>query len=93
MRGMNAYSQVNVSAVLAGDGWAGVEANSIHYNELVLIGASDSWRRDYNTALRLTEPGRIGAKWVVTRRFPLGETEKAIETSTDGEGIKVAVTP
>ena len=41
------------------DGWAEVEANLIHYNELVLSGASDSRRRDYDTALRLIESGRV----------------------------------
>ncbi len=93
MRGMNAYSRVNVSAGLAGDGRAGVEARLIRYNELVLTGASDPRRHDHNMALRLIESGRIGAKRVVTRRFPLGETEKAIETSIGGEGTQVTVTP
>ena len=85
--------RVNVFAGLAGNGWAEVEANLIHYNELVLTGASDSRRRDYDTALRLIESGRIDAMRMVTHRFPLQETEKAIETSAEGEGIKVAVMP
>jgi threonine dehydrogenase-like Zn-dependent dehydrogenase len=49
--------RVNVFAGLAGEGWAEVEANLVHYNELVLSGASDSRRRDYDTALRLIESG------------------------------------
>ena len=85
--------RINVFAGLAGDGWSEVEANLIHYNELVLTGASDSKRRDYDTALRLIESGRIDAERMVTHRFLLEETEKAIETSAGGEGIKVAVMP
>ena len=85
--------RVNVFAGLAGDGWAEVEANLIHYNELVVTGASDSLRRDYETALRLIESGSIDAKRMVTHRFPLRDTEKAIETSAAGDGIKVAVMP
>lgn len=85
--------RVNVFAGLAGEGWAEVEANRIHYNELVITGASDSRRRDYDTALRLIESGRIAAGRMVTHRFPLAQAEKAIETSADGEGIKVAVMP
>jgi L-iditol 2-dehydrogenase len=85
--------RVNVFAGLAGEGWAEVEANLIHYNELVLSGASDSRRRDYDTALRLIESGRIAAERMITHRFPLKEAEKAIETSAGGEGIKVAVMP
>jgi L-iditol 2-dehydrogenase len=85
--------RVNVFAGLAGEGWAEVEANLIHYNELVLSGASDSRRRDYDTALRLIESGRVAAERMITHRFPLKHAEKAIETSAGGEGIKVAVMP
>ena len=85
--------RINVFAGLAGDGWSEIEANLIHYNELILTGASDSKRRDYDTALRLIESGRIDAERMVTHRFPLSETEKAIETSAGGDGIKVAVMP
>lgn len=93
LRATRKGGRVNVFAGLAGDGWSEVEANLIHYNELVLTGASDSKRRDYDTALRLIESGRIDAEQMVTHRFPLEETEKAIETSAGGEGIKVAVMP
>ena len=85
--------RVNVFAGLAGEGWAEVEANLIHYNELVVTGASDSRRRDYATALRLIESGRVEVERMVTHRFPLEETVEAIETSAGGEGIKVAVVP
>ena len=93
LRATRKGGRVNVFAGLAGEGWSEVEANLIHYNELVLTGASDSRRRDYDTALRLIESRRIDAERMVTHRFPLKETEKAIETSAEGEGIKVAVMP
>ena len=85
--------RINVFAGLSGEGWAEVEANLIHYNELVLSGASDSRRSDYDVALRLIESGRIAAEMMVTHRFPLKDAEKAIETAAGGEGIKVAVLP
>ncbi len=85
--------RVNVFAGLAGDGWAEVEANLIHYNELVLTGASDSRRCDYDTALRLIETGSIDTKRMVTHRFPLIDAERAIEVSAAGEGVKVVVVP
>ena len=93
LRATRKGGRVNVFAGLAGDGWSEVEANLIHYNELVVTGASDSKRRDYDTALRLIESGLIDAEQMVTHRFPLKETEKAIETSAGGEGVKVAVMP
>ncbi len=85
--------RVNVFAGLSGEGWSEVEANLVHYNELVVTGASDSRRRDFDTALRLIETGRVEVEKMVTHRFPLPEAEKAIETSAGGEGIKVAVMP
>ena len=93
LRATRKGGRVNVFAGMAEDGWAEVEANLIHYNELVISGASDSRRRDYDTALRLIESGRIDAERMVTHRFPLKETEKAIETSAGDESIKVAVMP
>ena len=85
--------RINLFAGLAGEGWAEIEPNLVHYNELVLTGASDSRRRDYDTALRLIESGRVAAERMITHRFPLADAEEAIETSAGGEGVKVAVMP
>lgn len=85
--------RVNVFAGLAGDGWSEVEANLIHYNELVVTGASNSRRADYEKALRLIESGRIQVESMVTHRFPLSEAIEAIDKSASGDGIKVAVMP
>ncbi len=85
--------RVNVFAGLAGAGWAEVEANLIHYNELVVTGASGSRRRDFEMAVRLIESGRVRVDAMVTHRFPLREAVKAIEATADREGIKVAVMP
>lgn len=85
--------RVNVFAGLSGAGWAEVEANLIHYNELVLTGASDARRSDFEKAIRLIEGGRIDVQRMVTHRYPLRQTLEAIETSAGGEGIKVAVMP
>jgi L-iditol 2-dehydrogenase len=85
--------RVNVFAGLSGEGWAEVEANLIHYNQLEVGGAADAPRRDYASALRLIETGRIDAARMVTHRFPLASVVEAIETAGDGSGIKVAVLP
>ena len=83
--------RVNVFAGLAGAGWSEVEANLIHYNELVVTGASNSRRADYEKALRLIESGRVRTEPMVTHRFPLEEAVEAIDKSASGDGIKVAV--
>ena len=85
--------RVNVFAGLAGAGWSEVEANLIHYNELVVTGASNSRRADYEKALRLIESGRVRVEPMVTHRFPLEQAVEAIDKSAGGDGIKVAVMP
>ena len=85
--------RVNLFAGFAGEGLAEVEANLIHYNEIVVTGASDTRRADYETALRLMESGRVEVESMVTHRFPLREAAEAIEASARREGIKVAVVP
>lgn len=84
---------VNVFAGLAKQGWTEVEANLIHYNELVVTGSTDSRRADYETALRLIESGRIQVEPMLTHRYPLKSANEALETAASGEGIKVAVLP
>ena len=84
---------VNVFAGLAGAGWSEVEANLIHYNELILTGTSNSRRSDYEVAMRLIESGRVEVEKMLTHRFPLRNALEAIDKTASGEGIKVAVMP
>lgn len=85
--------RINVFAGLAGRGWAEVEANLIHYNELEVTGTTAARRSDYEIALRLIESGRIDVRPMVTDRFSLKETARAIARADSGEGLKVAVVP
>jgi L-iditol 2-dehydrogenase len=86
--------RINIFAGLSGQGWAQVEANLIHYNELEVTGTTAARRSDYEVALRLIESGRVDVKTMVTDRFPLQRASEAIaETMTGGEGLKVAVIP
>jgi L-iditol 2-dehydrogenase len=85
--------RVNVFAGLAGKGWAEVEANLIHYNELQVTGQTGTRRSDFETALELIESGRVDAHKMITHRFPLWDAAEAVETVSGGEGIKVAVMP
>jgi L-iditol 2-dehydrogenase len=86
--------RINIFAGLSGQGWAQVEANLIHYNELEVTGTTAARRADYEVALRLIESGRVDVKSMVTARFPLQRASEAIaETMTGGEGLKVAVIP
>ncbi len=85
--------RVNVFAGLADKGWAEVEANLIHYNELEVTGTSNSRRSDFETALRLIESGSIDVGSMITDRVPLGSANEAFDRAAAGEGLKVAVMP
>jgi L-iditol 2-dehydrogenase len=85
--------RINIFAGLAAQGWAEIEANLIHYNELEVTGTTDSRRSDYEVALRLIESNRIDVKPMVTHRFPLSSVNEALDKAASGEDIKVAVIP
>lgn len=85
--------QVNVFAGLSGQGWAEVEANLIHYNELRVTGQTGTRRLEFEKALKLVESGRVDTATMVTHRFALRDAAEAIETVSSGEGIKVAIMP
>ena len=85
--------QVNIFAGLSGEGWAEVEANLIHYNELRVTGQTGTRRLEFETALGLVESGRVDTEKMVTHRFALRDAAKAIETVSSGEGVKVAIMP
>ena len=86
--------RINIFAGLSGQGWAQVEANLIHYNELEVTGTTAARRSDYEVALRLIESGRVDVESMVTDRFPLQRASEAIaEAMTGAEGLKVAVIP
>ncbi len=85
--------RVNVFAGLKDKGWAEVEANLVHYKQIMLTGSANSRRSDYETALQLIESGKVDTASMVTHRFPLSAVIDAIDTVTTGEAIKVAVLP
>lgn len=85
--------KVNVFAGLSGEGWAEVEANLIHYNELQVTGQTGARRSDYEAALKLIESGHIETDKMITHRFGLRNTAEAIAQAYCNEGIKVAVIP
>jgi L-iditol 2-dehydrogenase len=93
MRLVRKGGRVNVFAGLSGEGWAEVEANLIHYNQLDVSGTTDAPRRDFGAALRLIESGRIEAARMITHRFPLTSVADALDAAGSGMGIKVAVLP
>jgi L-iditol 2-dehydrogenase len=85
--------RVNIFAGLAGKGWAEVEANLIHYRQLMVTGSSDVRRSDYEAALELITSERVDTASLVTHRFPLEDVAGAFATAAGREAVKVAVLP
>jgi L-iditol 2-dehydrogenase len=84
---------INIFAGLSGKGWAEVEANLIHYRQLLVTGSSDLRRSDYETALALITSGRIDTASMVTHRFPLQAVDEAFAAAAGREAVKVAIVP
>ncbi len=71
----------------------GVDVNVIHYNELVVVGASSLQRRDLKTAVNLIASGAVDVRQLVTKVFPLEQISEAFELAESGGAIKVIVKP
>ena len=71
----------------------GVDVNVIHYNELVVVGASSLQRRDLKTAINLIASGSVHVKQLITKVFPLDQIAEAFDLAESGGAIKVVVKP
>ena len=86
--------RVNAFAGFPKDGTAAeIDPNVVHYKQVVLTGSANSRRRDYATALRLIEDGRIDTAAMVTHRFGLPDVRDALGKVGADDAIKIAVMP
>ncbi|MDA8440523.1 MAG: zinc-binding dehydrogenase, partial [Propionibacterium sp.] len=72
---------------------AEVDANLIHYNELIVTGGSNARRADVVRAVDLLSAGVIDAESLVTNQVPLSRFEEAIALVSGRTGVKTAVVP
>jgi L-iditol 2-dehydrogenase len=68
-------------------------ANSIHYKELYVGGASSSLARQNREALELIAAGYVHAERYITHTFPLEQINVAFETVERRSAIKVVIHP
>lgn len=70
-----------------------VDVNLIHYNEIMVVGASALQRRDMKTSVSLIESGAVDVEKLVTATYPLAQIEEAFRKAESGEAIKVVLVP
>lgn len=85
--------RVNLFAGYSGSGETTLEANLIHYGELIVTGTNACTREDFRQALHLLSGGDFQAAPLVTHRFPLEQIAEAFETTRSGAGLRVVVEP
>jgi L-iditol 2-dehydrogenase len=68
-----------------------LDVNLLHYNELLVSGASALSRRDYEQAMKMIASGRIDIGRLVTHRFPLHEFAEAVRMAASGNALKVVL--
>ncbi len=82
---------VNLFAGFTAGVTAAIDVNLIHYNEVIVTGASALSRRDYEIALNLLASGRLDANSLITHRFAVADAIGAFEEAGSGRALKVAL--
>ena len=70
-----------------------IDANTIHYKEIFITGASSSTPKGNRKALELISTGKVDAEKFITHRFPLSDIDMGFEVIEDRKAIKVVINP
>ncbi|MEY3029154.1 MAG: hypothetical protein RL198_551 [Actinomycetota bacterium] len=70
-----------------------VDANIVHYRELIIAGANGSSPKQNAEALELIASGKVPVADLITHRLPLENVLDAIQAVQSGEAIKVVIKP
>ena len=85
--------RLNLFAGFPDAGTTTIEANLIHYNEIVVNGTSACTRLDYLTAVSMITSHRVNVKDLVTHRFGLDGFAEAYNLHGSGVGLKLVIEP
>jgi L-iditol 2-dehydrogenase len=70
-----------------------LDANLVHYKELVVTGTTGCSTGDCRRAWELVESGAIDLRPLISSRFPLREAAAAFSTARSRSGLKVVLQP
>lgn len=82
---------VNLFAGFSAGDTSNIDVNLIHYNEIVVTGASALSRRDYGLALNMLSAGQIDANSLITHRYEVADSLAAFDEAGSGRALKVAI--
>jgi len=77
----------------AGNSMLNVDSRPIHYNELRVVGTSDSTPEHVKTAVELLASGKIPGDKLATHTLPLDGIHDAFELMTSGKSLRVVLEP
>ncbi len=83
--------RVNLFAGFSAGDKSSIDVNLIHYNELIVTGASALSRRDYELAMNMLSSGQIDAEQLITHRFGVADALTAFQEAGSGRALKVAI--
>ncbi len=83
--------RVNLFAGFSTGATGTIDVNLIHYNEILVSGASALTRRDYELALHLLAGEKVSAASLITHRYAVDEALGAFEQAGTGQALKVAL--
>ncbi|MFW6163050.1 MAG: zinc-binding dehydrogenase [Planctomycetota bacterium] len=76
-----------------GDSAITLDSRPLHYNELRMVGTSDSTPAHVAAAVELIASGRLPMDRLVTHVLDLAEIHRAYELMQSGESLRVVLTP
>jgi L-iditol 2-dehydrogenase len=75
------------------DPWTTLNSNTIHYNELTVVGAFSYPSTGLEKSLRMIAEGKISARKYVTKTVTLEQIPEGIATAEAGKALKVVIKP
>ncbi|NWG09118.1 MAG: alcohol dehydrogenase catalytic domain-containing protein [Nitrososphaerales archaeon] len=69
-----------------------LNANSIHYRDVSIVGAYGCTAAQNSVALKLIASGEMKVDWLITKRFSLDQIHEGIKYTAQREGLKAVVT-
>ena len=70
-----------------------MDSRAIHYNELRVVGTSDSTAEHVKEAVAMLSDGRIPAAKLATHVVPIDKVHEAFELMKSGEALRVVLKP